>query len=196
VDRADLPGFAEVFAAYHGKVLAYSRKLLGAEDAEDVTQEVFVKIGRSLGSLADPSKLTSWIYAITLNTVRDFARRRAAGPDLSSAGAEQRRDVEDGSLARVPDLEGRTPEEEAIHDEMVGCYLDYVRQLPPGYYEVYVLAEFDHLSNEEISRRLSLSLGNVKIRLHRARTRLYAELRGNCRCYYDERGQLKGAPKG
>jgi hypothetical protein len=77
---------------------------------------------------------------------------------------------------------------------MVACYLDYVRSLPASYYDVYVLSEFEGLSIEEIAPRLSLSPGAAKIRLHRARTRLNAELRRNCRCYYNERGELMGAP--
>lgn len=196
MDRAELPGFAEIFAAYHGKVLAYARRLLGAEDAEDVTQETFLKVDRSLASLADPAKVSSWIYTITLNTVRDFARRRAARPALTSASAGPEGDDDAGPLAHLADPGVRTPEESAIRAEMVACYLDYVRQLPPSYYEVYVLAELEQLANEEIARRLSLSLGTVKIRLHRARTQLYEELRRNCRCYHDERGDLMGAPKG
>ena len=78
---------------------------------------------------------------------------------------------------------------------MVACYVDYVNRLPPEYHEVYVLAEFDHLSNAEIARRLDVSLATVKIRLHRARARLHEELRLNCRCYYNERGELMGGPK-
>jgi RNA polymerase sigma-70 factor (ECF subfamily) len=191
------PDFSEVFAAYHGKVLAYARKLLGAADAEDVTQEVFVKIDRALPTLEDPSKLSSWVYAITLNTVRDLARRQARTPDLLVASAESA--VADGEagdpLLRVPDAAARTPEETAMHGEMVACYLDYVRQLPPAYYEVYVLAELEQLGNEEIARRLALSLGTVKIRLHRARAQLHEALRRNCRCYHDERGELMGEPK-
>jgi RNA polymerase sigma-70 factor (ECF subfamily) len=78
---------------------------------------------------------------------------------------------------------------------MVACYLDYVKALPRNYYAVYVLSEFEDLSNEDIARRLSLSLGTVKIRLHRARARLYEELRRNCQCYYNGRGELMGEPK-
>jgi DNA-directed RNA polymerase specialized sigma24 family protein len=78
---------------------------------------------------------------------------------------------------------------------MIACYLDYLEQLPRNYYETYVLTEFEHLSNEEIARRLSLSIGAVKIRLHRARAMLYEELRRNCQCYYNERGELMGEPK-
>jgi RNA polymerase sigma-70 factor (ECF subfamily) len=70
-----------------------------------------------------------------------------------------------------------------------------VKHLPRDHYDVYVLAEFEHLPNAEIARRLDLSLATVKIRLHRARARLHEELRRNCRCYYDERGELMGEPK-
>ncbi len=67
---------------------------------------------------------------------------------------------------------------------------------PGSYYLAYVLSEFEDLSNQEIADRLSLSLGTVKIRLHRARALLHGELRRNCRCYWNERGELMGEPSG
>jgi RNA polymerase sigma-70 factor, ECF subfamily len=189
-----IPDFAQVYEAYHGKVVSYASKLLGRDDAEDVSQEVFVRISRSLGTLSDASKLTSWVYAITLNTVRDAARKRAAVPELVSVDAGIADDGE-APIARIRDTGSRTPEEDAIRNEMVACYLDYVRQLPANYYEVYVLSEFEHLSAEDIAHRLSESVGAVKIRLHRARALLNDELRRNCRCYHNERGEVMGEPK-
>ena len=191
-------GFTAVYDAYHRKVRAYAAKLIGAEDAEDIAQEVFVRVRRSLRTVADPSKIGAWIHVITLNAIRDAARARSSRGDRRTArpadprGDEERIDP----VANVPDLKVRTPEEAAIRSEMVDCYLDFVRQLPPTYNEVYVLTEFEGLSNEEIARKLSLSLGTVKIRLHRARSRLFVELRRNCACYVNERGELMGAPKG
>jgi RNA polymerase sigma-70 factor (ECF subfamily) len=78
---------------------------------------------------------------------------------------------------------------------MVACYVEHVKRLPRDYYDVYVLAEFDQLPNARIARRLALPLATVKIRLHRARAKLHEELRRNCRCYYNERGELMGEPK-
>lgn len=192
-----LPDFSWIYEAYHGKVLAYAAKLLGRDDADDVAQEVFVKVARSLETLAEPSKLTSWIYAVTLNTIRDAARKRSSRVDRPSGSPDSaRRDGErDAPISDIPDAGSRTPEETAIRNEMVACYLDYVKQLPRNYYAVYVLSEFEDLSYEDIARRLSLSLGTVKIRLHRARARLQKELRRNCQCYYNERGELMGEPK-
>ncbi len=188
MSQAPLPGFSRIYEAYHDKVLAYAAKLIGRDEADDVTQEVFVKIDRSLGTLADPAKLTSWIYAITINTVRDAARLRASRGSAPGLGEGE------AALSRVQDG-SRTAEEVAIRNEMVACYLDYVNQLPRQYHEVYVLSEFEHLSNEDIARRLSVSPGTVKIGLHRARGRLNEELRRNCRCYHNERGELMGEPK-
>jgi RNA polymerase sigma-70 factor, ECF subfamily len=197
VPEGALPEFSEIYDTYHGKVRAYAASLLGANEADDVAQEVLVKVGRSLGTLSHPSKLGSWIYAITLNTVRDAVRKRAHTPDRLAEGLGSAGENEEGdpALSRIPDTVSRTPEEDAIRNEMVTCYLDYVKRLPPKYYEVYVLNEFERLSSDDIARRLSLSLGAVKIRLHRARAQLLEELRRNCRCYYNERGELMGEPK-
>ena len=190
------PELAEIYAKYHRKVVAYAAKLLGTDRAQDIAQEVFVKVGRSLGTLSDGTKLTSWIYAITLNTVRDHVREHGTDADrVEPFHGDAAADADMGDrLSKVPDTASRSPEQSAIRNEMIACYLDYVRRLPRHYYQVYALSEFEDLSNQEIADRLSLPLGAVKIRLHRARSLLYSELRRNCRCYQNERGELMGEP--
>jgi RNA polymerase sigma-70 factor (ECF subfamily) len=195
VTEGPLPDLSEIYEAYHRKVLAYAAKLLGRDDAGDVAQEVFIKIGRSLETLTDRSKLASWIYAITLNTTRDLARKRAVSVAHLASDTPREDGAEETPLSELPDVRSRTPEQAASWNEMIACYLDYVSELPRHYYQVYVLSEFEDLSNEEIARRLSVSLGTVKIRLHRARAKLYDELRRNCRCYQNERGELMGEPR-
>jgi RNA polymerase sigma-70 factor (ECF subfamily) len=195
VAEGTLLEFSRVYEAYRGKVVAYAAKLLGRAEAEDVAQEVFIKVARSLGDLADASKLSAWIYAVTLNTVRDLARRRSIGLPLAAPRASREGESAVAPAPDVPDTVSRTAQETAIRNEMVACYLDYVNALPPGYQQVYVLTEFEGLSNQEIAERLDLSLATVKIRLHRARTRLHEALRANCRCYVNERGELMGEPK-
>ncbi|MEW6365711.1 MAG: sigma-70 family RNA polymerase sigma factor [Acidobacteriota bacterium] len=182
-----------VYDAYHERVRNFASKLIGRDSADDIAQEVFIRITQHLENLKDPSKLTSWIYAITLNVVRDTMRNRAArgeGTAVCAVAGEP-----DEKMERLPDRTSRSAEEIAIRKEMLECYLNYVEQLPDHYYEVYALSELEDLSNQEIADRLSLSLDTVKIRLHRARTKLYEELRQNCRCYYNERGELMGEPK-
>lgn len=177
--------FAQLYDAWHDRVLAYAAKLIGRDDADDVANEVFVKIARSLDTLDDESRLTSWIYAITANTVRDTIRARSRRIDTT--GEED--------LSAMANPAAPTPEETAIRSEMVVCYLDYVKKLPPRYYEAYVLSELEHLSNAEIAARLGVSVATAKITLHRARARLNEALRKHCRCYYNARGELMGEPK-
>ncbi len=192
-----LPALPTVFEAYHAKVLAYATKLIGPADAEDVAQEVFIKVGRSLDSLEDPAKLTSWIYTITLNTVRDVARKRSSGREQSAPRPDPGRDGDgtEDALGQVADDRTASPEEDAMRGQMVACFLDYVEALPPNYYDVYVLSELEELRDNEIARRLSLTHGTVKIRLHRARAKLYEQLRRDCQCFCSERGELMGRPK-
>ena len=190
------PELSEIYEAYHRKVVAYAAKLLGRDQAEDVAQDVFVKVGRSLETLSDRTKLTPWIYAITLNTVRDHVRKSGVGAGrVESLRGDRELDGDpQDPVAELPDTASRNPEQAAARNEMIACYLDYVRRLPRHYGLAYALSEFEQLSNQEIADRLSLSLATVKIRLHRARALLHGELRRHCHCYQNERGELMGEP--
>jgi RNA polymerase sigma-70 factor, ECF subfamily len=193
VSQAASLDLTEIHSAYYAKVVACATKFLGPGDADDVAQEVFIKIDRALGTLAEPSKLSAWIYAITLNTVRDFARKQRISPD--GRGVSRRTFDGTADAHEIPDTGARMPDEAIERREMIACYLDHVRDLPPAACEVYVLREFEGLSDDEISKRLSVSRGAVKIRLHRARTRLVEALRRNCQCYRNRRGELMGQPR-
>jgi RNA polymerase sigma-70 factor, ECF subfamily len=184
--------FPRIYEEYRPKVRAYVVKLIGRDEADDVVQEVFIKVRRALPDLTDAAKLAAWLHAITLNTVRDAVRRRASRAQPPIAAPEPDEGRRDDPLCGVPDCSSRGPEEYAIRNEMIDCYLSYVDQLPSSYRGVYVLAELEQLSNDEIARRLSLSVGTVKIRLHRARSRLFEVLRRDCQCYVNERGDLMG----
>lgn len=193
MSNGSTPEFSRIYLEYRGRIVAYAAKLIGRDDAEDIAQEVLVKVSRSLDTLLDPSRLTSWIFAITLNTVRDAARKgafRVASASVAPAADGEPLDPRSGIRDSAP----RSPEENVVRNEMVACFLDHLGKLPHDYYEVYVLSEFEDLTNPEIARRLSLPLSTVKIRLHRARARLHEELRVHCRCYYNERGELMAEP--
>lgn len=180
-----------LYQQYHGKVLRFLRGIVGPE-AEDLAQDVFIKVGSKLGELRDPSKASSWIFKIALNTARDKLRQPAV---KHHAKLQPKEEQSQDAFEQVPDSKNRSPEELLVRSEMIQCYLDFVEKLPRKYYEVYVLSEFDELADKLISKKLSLPVETVKMRLHRARTKLFDEVRIHCRCYRNERGELMGDRK-
>jgi RNA polymerase sigma-70 factor, ECF subfamily len=189
-------GYNEIYDSYYQKIVRYLARIVGPDEAEDISQEVFIKINKSLDTLQDETKLTYWIYRVALNAARDHIRTKKSKipvvsiEDISGSMDSGRR----SRLKELADTRAKTPDEKLIKDEMMQCYIDYVEQLPEKYYEIYVLDEFEGLSNQEIADRLSISLDTVKIRLHRARNELNELLRKNCNCYSDKNGNIMCEP--
>ena len=187
--------YEELYRNYYPRVTRYLAGMVGDADAEDLAQEVFLKVERKLGSLRDPSRASAWIFRIALNTARDRLRKPSVVHTVRAPSASSANETWKDPLETAADIRTRTAEEVLVRREMIRCFLDFVTKLPASYYQVYALSEFEELPDKMISRRLSLPLETVKMRLHRARTKLYEQLRANCRCYVNERGELMGRPK-
>jgi RNA polymerase sigma-70 factor (ECF subfamily) len=140
--------------------------------------------------------VSSWIFKIALNTARDRLRQPSFRNSACGCGASSpAREIDEDVVVQMADTRSRTPEEGLVRSEMIQCFVDFVSKLPRQYSEVYVLSEFEELPDKAISKGLALPLETAKMRLHRARARLYDELRAHCRCYYNERGELMGDRK-
>ncbi len=187
--------YDDLYARYYQRVCRYLRGIVGDAEAEDLAQEVFIKVDAHLGTLKEDTKITSWIFKIALNTARDRLRKPTTiAPACGRAASPKTESIEEAA-ENLPDPRLRTPEESLARSEMVQCYLEFVKKMPRNYFDVYALSEIEELPDKEISERLSLPLETVKMRLHRAREKLYDELRAHCRCYYNERGELMGGRK-
>ncbi len=188
--------YSDIYKTYHRRVTKYLSSIVGQTEAEDLAQEVFIKAGSKLDSLKDASKLSSWIFAIALNAARDKLRyrssKKAGHAHLTKSAASGK---EERAAEQIRDAKSRNPEQNLEYSNMIECFVEFVEKMPKTYHDAYVLSEFDGLSDKEISKKLSLPLETVKMRLHRARERLYRELRSHCRCYYNERGELMGDRK-
>lgn len=178
--------FPSIYDAYQPKIFRYLSRFIGESEAEDLTQETFVKVHQSLESFQGASKLSTWIYRIATNTALDKMRRP------SFQRVEQvsiTNEVEEAKISNgigFPD--GRRPpiEKELIRDEMNDCIRGYIEKLPEDYRAVLVLSEYEGLKNSEIASILEISLDTVKIRLHRAKAKLKAELEAHCDLYWIE----------
>ncbi|MBJ6727768.1 sigma-70 family RNA polymerase sigma factor [Geomesophilobacter sediminis] len=174
--------FAAVYREFQPKIQRYLTNLVGEADAPDLAQVVFLKVSRSLDGFREEASLSTWIYRIATNAALDH--RRA----LRHQGAEELLDEE--AVADLPDAGAERSDQRLIREEMSDCVRAMVDRLPDAYRTVLLLSEFEELSNPEIAGVLDLSLDVVKIRLHRARTRLREAMRVQCTFYRDERSAL------
>lgn len=169
--------FNTVYSLFYARILRYLSRLVGPDDAEDVSQEVFSKISRSLGEFRGEA-LSAWVYRIATNAARDRMRRTAA--HLAAA--------EDDDFA-PPDT-ADSAEQQAIRSEMSACVRDLTNELPDNYRTVLVLSEIEGLKDAEIADVLGTTVQAVKIRLHRARARLRQIMEDRCRFYRDRENTL------
>jgi RNA polymerase sigma-70 factor (ECF subfamily) len=158
------------------------RHMKNREDAEEVTQDVLMKVYRNVGSFRGDSALSSWIYRITFNTamsrLRQHRAERAAGQDRERALAALEAGDEIGPrVPRDPADWSAMPDEELLRAELRTAVAIAVRDLPEIYRAPVILRDFEGLSTEEASSRLKLKDQTLKSRLHRGRLLLRERLR-------------------
>jgi RNA polymerase sigma-70 factor, ECF subfamily len=182
--------FESAYAAYRPAIRRHLARLVGETEADDLTQEVFVKALAGLADLRDPGRLKAWLYRVATNTALDRLRR-AARATLRTFDEDQMSDTARPSGGRAVPL---PVESQAIRREMSACVRAHVDRLPEAQRTVLVLSEIEGHTDAEIATLVGTSVGNVKIRLHRARTRLRADLTRSCRLYPDSRNELACEP--
>jgi RNA polymerase sigma-70 factor (ECF subfamily) len=140
-------------------------------DAEDIAQDVFIKVHRSLGRFRRDAQLTSWLYRIVMNACIDHKRRQApAGWAPFTEDAELK-------MANTPE-EGPGPEDQAYGGQLGDVLQSEIARLPPGQRLVFTMRHHEGLKLSEIASALNLAEGTVKRQLHAAVHRLRAALAG------------------
>jgi RNA polymerase sigma-70 factor, ECF subfamily len=137
-------------------------------DAEDIAQEVFIKVYRSLDRFRQDAQLTSWLYRIVMNACIDHRRRRGSSATQLNEEAEQR-------LLNMPE-ETPGPEDCAYAGELGIVLQSEIARLPDGQRIVFVMRHHQGLKLSEIADALGLAEGTVKRQLHAAIHRLRAAL--------------------
>jgi len=183
--------FSHVYDEFHESLTHYLERMVGRNYAEDLTQEVFIKIDKGLKDFKGKSSLSTWVYRIATNAALDMLKSRALRESKDKMPLKiscEEAEMEDtGVLIEETNL---SAEREAVRNEMNACILEFVDKLPENYRTVIILSEIKDLQNQEVADILGISLDAVKIRLHRARTRLKAEFEAGCDFYHNEDGEL------
>jgi RNA polymerase sigma-70 factor (ECF subfamily) len=164
----DEDAFRELFHRYHRRLYQYARGMLGsAEDAEEVTQDTFVRLFKFAHHFDSRRKFATWVYTIAANQCRNRLRHRR---DHSA----QSLDAEDVPELADPSAEGPLEVyENATVREMVD---DAIEELPPVYREVLHLRYLEGMSYKEIAQTLQVSLSAVETRIFRAKGHLRGQL--------------------
>jgi len=153
--------FSELVRQYRAGVLRTAFGILGsAQEADDVAQEVFIKVCNNLPRYHGRGSFASWLYRIAVNTSIDALRRRRDEMPLDELQSASKEDLEESVLRRD------------VHEHVRQA----IRTLPPGARAALVLREYEQLSYREIADALAIPIGTVMSRLHYARQALRKKL--------------------
>jgi len=188
--------FQKIHDIYQPKIFRYISNLIDEYEAEDLTQEVLVKVSRNLETFRGESHVSTWIYRIATNLAIDRIRYCTlpfVDPlKKAEASLDAHEEIEDRNI-----WTGEKPysaEQRLIRGEMTDCIRSCLENLPETFRVVLVLSEFESFRDKEIAEIMGVTLETVKIRLHRARALLRKEIEKNCRVYRDERNELACEP--
>jgi RNA polymerase sigma-70 factor (ECF subfamily) len=161
----DAAAFEEVYRSHAKMVFNLTLRMAGnVEEAEDLTQEIFLRIHRHLGRFNGRSTLKTWIYRVTLNYCRSkLGRRRYPTQPLAEEN--------EGEGAELVDT-GRSPEDLTLAHDAGRQVAEALRQVKPRFREAVVLRDLQGLSYEEIAEILDIRIGTVRSRIARGRERL------------------------
>ena len=164
-----------LWEAFHIKLKQFILKRVPDEQsAEDILQDVFLKIHTHIDSLRNEEKLQGWMYQIARNTITDYYREQRATVELPA------------SLL--------LPEEPLVVDDVVKELIPSVKamvdSLPDEYRQALILTEYEGLTQRELAERLGLSFSGAKSRVQRAREKLKGMLLACCHFEFDRLGKV------
>ncbi len=173
--RRDETAFNELVRAYEKRVFRLVLRMLGGDraEAEDVAQDVFIQVFKSIDSFRGESKLSTWMFRVATNHCKNrikYLDRRARGKkgeldELSEHGALESASMSSSAIVARPDQQAEANQIEAIVRAAIA-------ELDEDQRELVILRDVENLSYEEIQQITGLPEGTVKSRLHRARLQL------------------------
>jgi RNA polymerase sigma-70 factor (ECF subfamily) len=182
-DNIDLANASVLFKGDYPRIFRYIMSMIhDTTEAEDLSQETFLRAYHRRDSLREAGAQTAWLYRIATHVCLDRLRQYARRNPMES----------DTDLEQVDIAEPDTPslQQTIERDEMSICVQNYLNQLSDSYRAVILLYDMHELTTPEIAQLLDESLSTIKIRLHRARLKLRVALQAGCNFSYDESNVL------
>jgi len=172
--NGDINAFEELVCRHERKIYTLTYRLMGNhEDANDFSQETFLKAYQALKSFREESSFLTWINRIAVNVCRDELRKRYR---IKSESLDERITLSDGEIEKQFKSSEPGPEELYEQSEFQENIQKHINSLSPEFRMALVLRDINGYSYEEIAEELECSLGTVKSRINRARNYLKEKL--------------------
>jgi RNA polymerase sigma-70 factor (ECF subfamily) len=171
---------ARVWEDFHTSLLAFiARRVRDRDTAEDILQDVMLRIHRHAGELEHASAIGAWVHQIARNAITDHYRRAA-----------QRREHPAGIDVRDDEASEPEPDQNTARSEIAACLHPLLDELPPAHREALSLTELGGLSQADAARQLGISGSGMKSRVQRGRTQLKDLLVACCEINLDRRARV------
>lgn len=178
------PAAEAVWYELHDRLRRFiARRVRSPQDAEDILQEVMLRIHRHSGDLEHADRVASWVYRIAANSIADHYRR----PARRELASGQAMDVaEPADAAGAPAW--AEPDSGELRAELADCLAPLTARLPELYRQALDVTEFQGMTQAEAAGRLGLSVSGMKARVQRGRKQLKDLLLDCCEVELDRRG--------
>jgi RNA polymerase sigma-70 factor (ECF subfamily) len=169
--------FYELVQRYQQALFNFGLRICGqAADAEDMVQDTFLNVFKYLKSFRFESQFKNWLYRIAMSACIKRRRRSKFAPERELSLDEFLPGDESAVVNQTPGW-AREPLDRLLDEELAGRIEQAILALPETYRPVLVLRDLEGFSTEETAQILSLTPGNVKVRLHRARLFIREQLK-------------------
>lgn len=167
-----------VYAEFEGRLRPFIARRVPTVDVDDVVQDVFLRVQRSLASLRDEQSVAPWIYQVARSAIAESQRQRGRHPDLL---LEQNFELE-----AAPEETGPTP----LETELASYLVPLIARLPSPYREALTLTELEGMTHQAAANAMGVSLSGMKSRVQRGREKLRQLLEACCSVAVDARGTV------
>ncbi|MBL4706360.1 MAG: RNA polymerase sigma factor SigZ [Flavobacteriales bacterium] len=163
-----------IWSGFKIELLNFIRKRINdKEDANDILQEVFIKIHLQSDSFAEIKNLTGWLYQITRNAIIDYYRKRKITIDIKELTSDDQEEVN-----------------EKERQQFSKCLSSHLKELPEMYQDAFQKIEIDGLSQKEYAKELDISYSGAKSRFQRSKRQLKELFLACCKLETDKYGNI------
>jgi len=174
IRNGDASAFRNLVDKYQVMLLNVSYRFVNnREDAEDITQEVFIEVHRSIEGFREDSKLSTWLYRITVSKSLDFLRKKTRKKRF---GIMKYLSGEDDSDEQITAANMADPAKELENQDRIRVLTNAISTLPENQKVAFTLSKIDELSYKEIAEVLGSTISSVESLIHRAKVNLRKKL--------------------